>query len=416
VKIATRAVVACLGLSPAPALAWDWALSSTLSETVELNDNQFMRTMLAGGTLNSYSTVTANALARTATSRFTLDANVGYQKFWGPGTDGIPQTESNSAGVNAHYETWGKNNDDKNYLDGSFRQSSTLVAVLGDLGLATAAHGNIDQTSLGGGIRRSVSALDTISLSANSTLTTYEPSSGGTAFSDSSASASWSHRISPLTTLSATSQFEWLNYDTRPVSNLMIVRNTGGFETTLSQLLSYGGSIGVVYTSAQNGSNAVIPFSPFLATPLASGSTVGFIADAHAIYRIMKNTTLNLLAGQSVAPSVIGSLTKRTFIHAGLTQIINARSSVSLAADASRQSLSGPSYDFIGGSVSYSYQLAREWNSSLTYRYLHRTASTGGTLLFDPVTGLPISGAAPASSNSIMAVLSKSTTIIPLGD
>ncbi len=34
--------------------------------------------------------------------------------------------------------------------------------------------------------------------------------------------------------------------------------------------------------------------------------------------------------------------------------------------------------------------LARDWNASLTYRYLHRTATTGGTLL-DPVTGLPTS-------------------------
>ena len=196
----------------------------------------------------------------------------------------------------------------------------------------------------------------------------------------------------------------------------MLLRNTAGFETTLSPLLSYGASIGVIYSSAQNGGNAPIPLGPSFATPLASGSTVGFIADAHAIYRIMKNTTLNLLAGQSVAPSVIGSLTKRTFIHAGVTQNINARSSVSLAADASRQTSSGTTYDFLGGSISYSYQLAREWNSSLTYRYLHRTAATGGTLLFDPVTGLPISSAGPASSNSIMAVLSKSTTIIPLGD
>jgi hypothetical protein len=149
---------------------------------------------------------------------------------------------------------------------------------------------------------------------------------------------------------------------------------------------------------------------------LPSGSTVGFVGDAHAIYRILKNTTLNLLAGQSVSPSVIGSLTKRTYIHAGVTQNINALSSISVAADASQQSSSGTSYDFLGGSITYSYQLAREWNSSLTYRYLHRTAATGGNLLFDPVTGFPISSAGPASSNSIMAVVSKSTTIIPLGD
>jgi hypothetical protein len=97
-----------------------------------------------------------------------------------------------------------------------------------------------------------------------------------------------------------------------------------------------------------------------------------------------------------------------------VTQIINARSSVSLAADASRQTSSGTTNDFLSGSLSYSYQLAREWNASLTYRYLHRTASTGSTLL-DPVTGLPISGGqGPASANSIMVVVSKTTTIIPL--
>ena len=82
---ATRAALFCLALSPAPALAWDWSLDSTMSELVELNDNQFMRTMLAGGTLGSYTTVTANALARTETSRLTVDANVGYRKYWGPG-------------------------------------------------------------------------------------------------------------------------------------------------------------------------------------------------------------------------------------------------------------------------------------------------------------------------------------------
>src|ERR1700677_5320421 len=125
----------------------------------------FMRNMLAGGTLGSYTNLTANALAVTETSRLTIDANVGYRKYWG-GTEGIDQTESTSLGVNARYETWGKNKQDKEWLIGSFNQSSTVVAVLGDLGLATTAHGNVDRTMIGGGIQRSLSALDTISLSA----------------------------------------------------------------------------------------------------------------------------------------------------------------------------------------------------------------------------------------------------------
>ena len=53
---------------------------------------------------------------------------------------------------------------DREWLIGNFSQSSTLVAVLGDLGFATTAHGNVDRTMVGGGIQRSVSALDTISI------------------------------------------------------------------------------------------------------------------------------------------------------------------------------------------------------------------------------------------------------------
>jgi hypothetical protein len=95
-----------------------------------------------------------------------------------------------------------------------------------------------------------------------------------------------------------------------------------------------------------------------------------------------------------------------------VTQIINAWSSVSVAADISQQTSSGITNDFLSGSVSYSYALARDWNASLTYRYLYRTASSGGTI--DPVTGLPTFVSGPASANSIMAVVSKTTTIIPL--
>ena len=146
-RYATRALLACLSLSPAPALAWDWSLDSTISETVSASDNQFMRSMLTGGTLASYTNVTANALARTQTSRLTIDANVGYQKYWGPGTEGISQTESNSLGVNARYETWGKNPQDREWLIGNFSQSSTVLAVLNDLGFATRAHGNTERQS-----------------------------------------------------------------------------------------------------------------------------------------------------------------------------------------------------------------------------------------------------------------------------
>jgi hypothetical protein len=398
-------VAVCVGLLPGPALAYDWSLSTTESQTFELNDNQFMRSPSTGWSLGSYTTVTANAVALTPTSQLLVNGDVGYRKYWGPGTDGIAQTESDWVGINAHYVTWEKNPDDKYFLDGSFRQSSTVVAVLGDLGLLTNVHGDLDRTTLGGGVQRSLSALDTISFSASSTLTTYQPASGGTEFTDSSATATWRHKVDPLTTIAVNSQFEWLAYDSVPSANLMFLRDTAGFETIFSPVFSYGANVGVVYANAEIGS---LPFasSAGLAPAFTAGSTAGFIGDAHAIYRITKDTTLNLLASQTLAPAITGALTKRTTIHAGVIQTIDSRSSISLAGDLSRQTSSGTTNNFLSGSVSYSYQLAREWHASLTYRYLHRTGTNGGGTLLDPIIGLPISSSAPASSNSLMVTVS----------
>jgi hypothetical protein len=90
--------------------------------------------------------------------------------------------------------------------------------------------------------------------------------------------------------------------------------------------------------------------------------------------KMLQDTTLTLFGNQTIGPSVIGSLTKATTIGTNLNYIINSRSSLSFAASATRQ-ITTSSSDFYSGSVTYSYQLAREWNSQLTYRHLHRTAS-----------------------------------------
>jgi hypothetical protein len=441
VKIVSRVVAACLGLLPSAALAYDWSLSTTESQTFELNDNQFMRNPSPGWSLGSYTTVNANAVALTPTSQLLVNGDVGYRKYWGPGTEGIAQTQSDWVGINAHYETWGKNREDLQYLDGSFRQSSTVVAVLGDLGLLTNVNGDLDRTMLRGGIQRSLSALDTISFSASSALTTYQPASGGTQFTDSIGTATWRHKVDPLTTIAVNSQFEWLAYDTVPSSSLMLVRNTAGFETTFSPVFSYGANIGVVYTNGEIGTLPIVPGAGLGAigtlpivpgtglgaigtlpvvpgtgpVPIfAAGSAASFIGDAHAIYRLTKDTTLNLFAAQTVAPAITGALTKRSTIHAGVTQTIDPRSSVSFAGDISRQTSSGTTNDFLSGSVSYNYQFARDWHASFTYRYLYRTGTNGAALL-DPFTGLLLSGAAPASANSLLVTVSNTQILKPLG-
>lgn len=83
------AVSICFGMVPTAAFALDWSLSTTQSQTVELNDNPFLKTP-AGAAVGSYSTITANAEARTPVSKFDFDADGTYRKYWGSGVDGVP--------------------------------------------------------------------------------------------------------------------------------------------------------------------------------------------------------------------------------------------------------------------------------------------------------------------------------------
>jgi len=138
-------------------------------------------------------------------------------------------------------------------------------------------------------------------------------------------------------------------------------------------------------------------------------------------YKMFSDTTLTFTGLQTIAPSVVGSLTKRTTISAGLARTVNSRTTLSFSADATRQISLGTESDFLSASVTYGYQLTREWTAQLSYRYLNRfatsgTASTGFVL--DPVTGVPLpvtSGLGPASSNSILLVVSRSVSILPDG-
>jgi hypothetical protein len=417
VKRAILAVSLCLSISTTRAFAYDWSVNSSLSETVELNSNQFLSSMLAGGTLGSYSTLTANAQARTPTSRFIFDGDITYQKYWGPGTEGIPQTEFRQDGVKARYETTGKDPTDLTYGEVSFRESSTALAILSNLGIATNAQGFIDTSTIRGGVERNLTPLDFATLSARSTYTNYDPPNGGTPFTDSLVTGTWRHRLNSILAVTGLSEVEWLSFNNATQTNIVILRDTIGVEATLSPLLSFHGTAGIGYVKAEQNATATSSVPLAIAGP-SSGSVADFITDMGLSYRMFKDTTLTLFGSQSISPSVIGSLQKVTSVGAGLSQIINSRSSLSFAASATRQ-ISTSSSDFYSASVTYSYQLAREWNSQISYRHLHRTASTGSTTsaVFDPITGVPIfSSVGPADSDSLMLVVTRNFTVLPPGN
>jgi hypothetical protein len=404
VRTTAAAALTVLCVMPPAARAVDWSLRSTASETVELNNNMFLSPSPLGGTLGSYSSISANAEARTPTSRFDFDSHVNYNKYWGPGASGLPTTENLGFGFAGHYETSGKNSADRNYLDAGFNQSSAAFALLGQLGVITNVAGSINTLNFGGGLDRSLSALDTVSLSAHSTMSSYDPPSAGTAYTDTSATASWSHRLGSLTTISATSNPEWLSYDNAFGTNIVILRNQAGFNTSLSPFLSFRGNWGAAYVQTEN-----------RGTPASSAT--GLIYDMALTYQALKNTTFTLSANQSVGPTAIGSLVKSSSVYATAVQAINSASALSFSANFGQNTSVGTS-QYASASVSYSRTLTRDWTANLTYRYLHNFGTTGGTVAIAPiVAGIPVvTLSSAASSNSLIVVVSKSITVLPHSD
>jgi hypothetical protein len=184
-------------------------------------------------------------------------------------------------------------------------------------------------------------------------------------------------------------------------------------DATLSPVLSLRGNIGAAYLVTDGGVST-------LALPTAAGgsssSGIDWIGDAILTYRMLKNTTLTLIASQSISPSIVGSLFKRDVITATLYHTINSRSSLSFSASGNR-SISTTTTDYASASATYAYNFTRDWSAQLTYRYQHRFASTGGASTIDPLTGTPtVGGTSPASSNSILLAVTHNYTVLPRGN
>jgi hypothetical protein len=412
VKRTAIALSVCLGVAPSAAYAVDWSIQTTQSDTVELNDNQFLKTSPAGS-LGSYSTLTANAEARTSDSKLDLSGDGTYNKYWGPGVDGLP-SETMNYGFKAHYELDGKNNFDREFIESSWRQTSTALALLNNLGIASPDTGFLDTLTASGGIDRSLSAQDNLSLFATSTRTSFEPSSGGTEFTDTLARGSLRHSYNSDTAFSVSSEFELLNFDNATNTSVQIYRNQLGIDATLSPLLSFRGNAGAGYLITDGGVNPLAGIGTSGVAASESSSLLDWIGDATLTYKLLKNTTLTLTASQSIAPSIVGSLFKQDNIAASLSRTINDRSTISFSVTGNR-SISTTTTDYASASTSYSYNVTREWSAQFTYRYQHRFASSGGVTI-DPITGTPtVSETGAANSHSIMMVVSHSYTVLPKG-
>lgn len=407
------AIALSLGLASVPtaASAVDWAVKGELGEAVELNDNQFLKSMLAGGSLGSYSTVSTNVEGSTPTSKFDFDSNATYKKYWGPGIDGL-QSEYINYGFKAHYEEIGKTKSDLSYIDASYSQQSAALAVFNAFGLSSNVTGFLNQATLRGGLERALTAQDTASFWVRSIYTNYDPSNSLIPFTDTLAVGTWKHQLNPVTTVIGSSEVEYLSYGNQFNTSVLIVRNLAGVDIKITPLLSVVGAAGYAFVRTDNGFGA--PFVPGTPGTAASSSVSDFVANILLTYQLMKTTKVFVDASRTIGPTIIGSIMTRNNFRTGIDHDINSLSSLSVYADFSR--LIDPlTTDFFTATVQYSTRLTRTWTAKVAYRYIHRFTTTGNAL-FDPVLGTATGlGLGPANSNGILFVLSKSFVLLPPG-
>ena len=98
-------------------------------------------------------------------------------------------------------------------------------------------------------------------------------------------------------------------------------------------------------------------------------------------YLLLKTTSVTLAAAHLIVPTSFGQLQKTTTAGFTLTHDINYWSNVALSAnfahtDSNTSFSTGPA-DFFSAQLAYSYQLARDWRTRLSYTYRQRDDNTG---------------------------------------
>jgi len=394
--------VICLGLCTPGARALDWNIRSSLSESLEFNDNRRMAVNPPGNSYNSVSSLMFDARALTPTSVAGLVGNLRYLTFAGPGEEGSKNTLDKDATFTfekrAKLTTY-------NFIT-SWSQADAATIQLQETGVATVG-GSVTTTTFGGGLRHELGPRDTIAWQTSYVSTEFT-SPGSTPIASLTSTVDWTHRLSPITVLTPSLQFQRLNYDNAAQTEVTFWKATMGMNTELTKRLSFQAAAGGTLLSGEQNNVGVSANS---AVP-TSGSVTGWLANAQLIYNPLATVRVVLTAAHTTAPNTFGQIKVSDTVGLYLSYDINTVSSLSLSGSVSQQSSAverasaqagSSATESLSASIAYSRRLAREWRTNLSYRY---TQQSGNSIGIGNNNGDP-------RSNSVVFNITRDVTILP---
>ena len=386
----------CLGALASGASAADVSIKGNVSETVETSDKYFLSSAPSGVTVKSLNAVNLDFLARTPTTRYLLDTNYSYYKYFGPGAvDAGPLTSGTPA--NATFSIDHTTELSKYNLAALWSRTDAATTQLAQSGIAT-ARGSINTYDVNGGVTRDLGRNDSISWTADANTVSFTDQTQ-TPYNDVSSTIGLKHSLSQTTTLTNSVNFDWFSQDDQANSQRLMWRFTTGLQSQLSQLLTVHGNVGLVFANAYQNGNAQSPIPPIPPIPPGVapfqpqvGAGHGWVGDVGLTYRLLKDTSVSLTAAQAIIPTFTGQLQQSSSIGMSLGYDINQFSNLSFSTQYSQSSAPGQigqtsttsmTSDFFSASVNYAYRLTREWRTNVSYTFLDSVGvAKSNTILF----------------------------------
>ena len=241
--------------------------------------------------------------------------------------------------------------------------------------------GAVNTVRILGGGTYDLGRRDLLSWSVQARNVTFDNDPGQTPYNDYAASLAWNHLIDPRTTLTTSVNFDWYDADDVFKSQRLFWQIMTGLTSQLTRRLTVNGSVGVSF--ANTWQNAVVV--PLGTTTFQTGAANGWVGQVGLNYQLLQTTSLSASAAQLIIPTTTGQLQKTTTAGFGISHSINAWSNLAFAANLAHTDSSvnatslvlGTTADFFSARVAYSYQLARDWRTTLAYTFRQRDDNTG---------------------------------------
>lgn len=370
--------------------AADWELLYRLDETLSGSNNITVEQSPDGPAGRSRSSVGVDLKAVDKTWIWSLTGDVGYIHYFG---EGAPDT--NSVLTTSAFSQLVKQTRDTDYtLSANIRISPASTSELDELGI------NRQQDVLRllyggqGSILHRVNARNQINFYVNADKTDFsETGANLTPSTSAGAGVRWTNRLTRRIDGHLNGSVFWQKQQNASDTESLIYRIALGTDTRVTKRLNVSAEATVAITDQY----AIDPLFPLAGRQ--NEIDVGFEGSLAIDYRLLRDTRIDMLFSQNIAPDGLGDLRQTQVARAALTHEINSLSSLSLSTHFTNSTSTGTDSDSrktLSVSPRYSYKLAKEWDASLSYRWILADSGTGDR-----------------TSHTVFVSLSKIGTLLP---